>query len=137
MLEKIDLMLLEDIIMYYTIQNLPKEYEIFKNIHLGGDQLSGYEAMESKLLSEKMVLSLRTNEKNLEALVMFHDKNKRYKPKPTPNNVFGSYTKGGSSYQSNLSPNYGRNLGLQQNQYFGLLQQNHARDSYQSINNTY
>jgi hypothetical protein len=99
---------------------------------LGGEQLLGYEAMESKLLSEKMVLSLRTNEKNAEALVVFHDKNKRYQPKPGPSNVFGSYTKGGSSYQSNLSPNYGRNLGLQQNQYFGLLYQNHARDSYQS-----
>jgi hypothetical protein len=51
MLEKIDLMLPKDIIIYYTIQNLPKEYEIFKKIHLGGDQLSRYEAMESKLLN--------------------------------------------------------------------------------------
>jgi hypothetical protein len=68
---------------------------------LGGDQLLGYEAMESKLLNEEMVLSLRTNEKNAKALVVFHVKNKRYQPKPTPSSIFGSYTKGGSNYQSN------------------------------------
>jgi hypothetical protein len=69
----------------------------------------------------EMVMSLRTSEKNAKALVLFYDKNKRYQPKPTPSSVFGSYTKGGSSYQSNWSLDYGRNLGLQQNQYFGLL----------------
>ncbi len=34
-------------------------------------------------------------------------KTKKCQPKPTPSSVFGSYTKGGSSYQSNWSPNYG------------------------------
>ncbi len=79
-------MLLEDIIMYYTIQNLPKEYKIFKKIHLGssGDQLSSYESMESKILNEYMVLSLRFNEKNAKALVVFHDKNKKMSTQTYP-----------------------------------------------------
>jgi hypothetical protein len=84
MLEKVDLMLPKDIIMYYTIQNLPKEYKTFKKTNLGGDQLSSYEGMESKLLNEYMVLNLRTNEKNVEALVVFHDKNKKMSTQTYP-----------------------------------------------------
>jgi hypothetical protein len=34
-----------------------------------------------------MVLSQRIKENNAKALVVFHDKNKRYQPKPTPSSV--------------------------------------------------
>jgi hypothetical protein len=62
--------------VYYTIQNLPKEYENFKKIHVSGDELPGYGNMESKLLSEEMAFNLRIEDKNAYALVMFRDMNK-------------------------------------------------------------
>jgi hypothetical protein len=50
--------------VYYTRQNLPKEYEILKTIHLGGHELSSYENVESKLLSEKMAFNLIIEDNN-------------------------------------------------------------------------
>ena len=34
LLEEVDVNILEDIIVYYTLKNLPKEYEIFKRMRL-------------------------------------------------------------------------------------------------------
>lgn len=64
MLEEVNLVFFKDFIVYYTTQNLPKEYEIFKKIVIGGDELPCYENMESKLLSEEMVFNLRIEDKN-------------------------------------------------------------------------
>jgi hypothetical protein len=64
MLEEVNLVFLKYIIVYYTIQNLPKEYKIFKKIHLGGDELPGYENMESKFFREEMAFNFRIEDNN-------------------------------------------------------------------------
>ena len=43
----------EDIIVYYTLKNLPKEYEIFKRMQIAAQTLPTYKQLEAKLISEE------------------------------------------------------------------------------------
>lgn len=42
-IEEVDINIPEDIIVYYTLKNLPKEYEIFKRMQIAAQTLPTYE----------------------------------------------------------------------------------------------
>jgi len=50
-LEEVEVKIPEDIIVYYTLKNLPKEYEIFKRMQIAAQSLPTYEQLEAKLIS--------------------------------------------------------------------------------------
>lgn len=50
LLEEVDVNIPEDIIVYYTLKNLPKEYEIFKRMQIAAQKLPTYEELEAKLI---------------------------------------------------------------------------------------
>ena len=43
LLEEVEVVILEDIIVYYTLKNLPKEYDIFKRMQIAASTLPTYE----------------------------------------------------------------------------------------------
>jgi hypothetical protein len=53
--------LLKDIVVYYTIKNLLKEYEVFCEVKQN-KQLPTYKELESKLLKKELLLSSKENE---------------------------------------------------------------------------
>ena len=60
----------EDVIVWYTLKNLPKEYDIVKQMILC-DSLPKYNKLELCLLSEEMSRKVQqTNEKESEALAI-------------------------------------------------------------------
>lgn len=73
LLEEVDVILPEDIIMYYTIQNLPKEYEMFKHTLLNTQQLPPYKELESILINKELPLKMNTHD-GAEAILVQHDK---------------------------------------------------------------
>lgn len=58
LLEEVEVKIPEDIIVYYTLKNLPKEYEIFKRMQIAGQSLPTFEQLEAKLISEETSLKL-------------------------------------------------------------------------------
>ena len=59
LLEEVDVIIPEDIIVYYTLKNLPKEYEIFKRMQIAAQQLPTYEQLEAKLISEETSIKMK------------------------------------------------------------------------------
>lgn len=57
---EIDVTLLKNIIMYYIIQNLPKEYKMFKHMLFNTQHLSPYNKLESMLISGELPLKMNT-----------------------------------------------------------------------------
>ncbi len=57
-LEEVDVALPKDIIVYYIVQNLPKEYEMFKCMLPNTRQLPTYEKLESMLTNEEIFLKM-------------------------------------------------------------------------------
>ena len=53
LLEEIDVNTQVDILIYYTLKNLPKEYEIFKKMQIVAQTPPTYEQLEAKLIYEK------------------------------------------------------------------------------------
>ena len=58
LLEEVDVIIPEDIIVYYTLKNLPKEYEIFERMQIAAQQLATYEQLEAKLISEETSIKM-------------------------------------------------------------------------------
>ena len=58
LLEEVDVNIPEDIIVYYTLKNLPKEYEIFKRMQIAAQKLPTYEELEAKLISEETLIKM-------------------------------------------------------------------------------
>jgi hypothetical protein len=82
LLEDVDVIIPEDIIVYYTLKNLPKEYEIFKRMQIGGQSLPKYEQLEAKLISKETSIKLENqNRDDGEAFFSHHDRTRR----PAPN----------------------------------------------------
>ena len=82
LLEEVEVIIPEDIIVYYTLKNLPKEYEIFKRMQIGGQSLPTYEQLEAKLISEETSIKLENQTRDDgEALFSHHDRPRR----PAPN----------------------------------------------------
>ena len=66
LLEEVEVVIPEDIIVYYTLKNLPKEYEIFKRMQIAGQTLPTYEQLEAKLISEETFIKWRNSNKKKE-----------------------------------------------------------------------
>lgn len=81
LLEEVEVKLPEDIIVYYTLKNLPKEYEIFKRMQIGGQSLPTYEQLEAKLISEETSIKLENQHReDGEAFFSHHDRFRRSAP---------------------------------------------------------
>lgn len=81
LLEEVEVKLPEDIIVYYTLKNLPKEYEIFKRMQFGGQSLSTYEQLEAKLISEETSIKLENQHRDDgEAFFSHYDRSRRSAP---------------------------------------------------------
>lgn len=81
LLEEVEVKLPEDIIVYYTLKNLPKEYEIFKRMQIGGQSLPTYEQLEAKLISEETSIKLENQHRDEgEAFFSHHDRSRRSAP---------------------------------------------------------
>lgn len=76
LLEEVDVIIPEDIIVYYTLKNLPKEYEIFKRMQIAAQTLPTYEQLEAKLISEETSIKMETQQQEEgEALLLQRDRN--------------------------------------------------------------
>ena len=62
LLEEVDVVIPEDIIVYYTLKNLPKEYDIFKRMQIAAQTLPTYEQLEAKLISEETSIKMETQQ---------------------------------------------------------------------------
>ena len=77
-LEEVEVVIPEDIIVYYTLKNLPKEYEIFKRMQIAAQTLPTYEQLEAKLISEETAIRMETQQKEEgEALFLHQDRTRR------------------------------------------------------------
>ncbi len=65
LLEEVDLLLPERILVFYTLKNLPKEYDIVKQIICNETKLRSYSELESRFLNEETSrkLAIATREK--------------------------------------------------------------------------
>ena len=81
LLEEVGVVIPEDIIVYYTLKNLPKEYEIFKRMQISSQSLPTYENLESKLISEETAIKMESQGEG-EALFLHRDRNMGRRPQP-------------------------------------------------------
>lgn len=81
LLEEVEVIIPEDIIVYYTLKNLPKEYDIFKRMQIAASSLPTYEQLEAKLISEETSIKLEKQQQD-EGEVFFsqQDRFKRSHP---------------------------------------------------------
>lgn len=78
LLEEVEVNIPEDVIVFYTLKNLPKEYEIFKRMQIAAQTLPTFEQLEAKLISEETALKMENEQKeDSEALFVHRDRNKR------------------------------------------------------------
>ena len=97
LLEEVDVIILEDIIVYYTLKNMPKEYEIFKRMQIAAQSLPTYEQLEAKLISEETSIRMENQHKEEgEAIFSHHDRfrktpNQRYASSSAAPHTNGSY----------------------------------------------
>ena len=75
LLEEVEVNMPEDVIVFYTLKNLPKEYEIFKRMQIAAQKLPTFEQLEAKLISEETALKMEKEEG--EALLIHRDRNRR------------------------------------------------------------
>ena len=81
-LDEVDVNTPEDIIVYYTLKNMPKEYEIFKRMQIAAQTLSFYEQLEAKLISKETSIRLETQQKE-DGEPFFLHRDRRRRPQPT------------------------------------------------------
>ena len=62
LLEEVEVIIPEDIIVYYTLKNLPKEYEIFRRMQIAAQNLPTYEQLKAKLISEETSIKMETQQ---------------------------------------------------------------------------
>ena len=78
LLEEVDVNIPEDIIVYYTLKNLPKEYEIFKRMQIAAQKLPTYEELEAKLISEETSMKMESqSQEDGEAFILHQDRTAR------------------------------------------------------------
>lgn len=95
MLEEVSVPLPEEIVVYYTVKHLPKEYKICRRMLMNGEQLREYEVLESHLLSEEISLNIDTEENGVEALVVYRNRRPFYR-----NSQHGSSSSNGGTQRS-------------------------------------
>lgn len=82
LLDEVEVIIPEDTIVYYTLKNLPKEYEIFKRMQITAQTMPTYEQLEAKLISEKTSIWLET-QKEEDGEAFFLHRNRSRRPQPT------------------------------------------------------
>lgn len=115
-MEEVKVGLTEDIMVYYIIKNLQKEYDVFCEVQQDKQQLPTYEKLESKLLQELILNSKAIEDQGGEALAVggrinFYDQGQRYPSWPNSNQSFGGSHyghQGGPTNTFGQSSNYGR-----------------------------
>ena len=81
LLEEVEVVIPEDIIVYYTLKNLPKEYEIFKRMQIAGQSLPSYEQLEAKLISEETAINMENQQKeDCDVLLSYHEHSRQQPP---------------------------------------------------------
>jgi hypothetical protein len=66
----------DPVVVWYMLKNLPKDYYILKQMVLG-DKLPTYTELEMRLLSEEMAKKGYADEKEGEALALYHNQYRR------------------------------------------------------------
>ena len=103
LLEEVEVIIPKDIIVYYTLENLPKEYEIFKRMQMAAQSLPTYEQLEAKLISEETSIRMENQHKEEgEALFSHHDRFRK-----PPNQRYASAASGSYFDRSRRSPDSG------------------------------
>ena len=75
LLQEVEVNIPEDIIVYYTLKNLPKEYEIFKQMQIAAQKLPTYEQQEAKLILEETSIKMEhQNQEDGEAFLLHRDR---------------------------------------------------------------
>ena len=79
LLEEVEVNIPEDVIVFYMLKNLPREYEIiFKRMQIAAQTLLTYEQLEAKLISEETALKMESQLKEEgEAIFVHRDRNRR------------------------------------------------------------
>ena len=109
MVEEVNCGIHEDILVYYTLQNLPSQYYVFRCTHMSN--LPSYDDLEAKLLGEEISLSWNAEEKHSEALLVSRNNYRQGQPFCVgQSSVFTNNMMGGSSYtaQQHRPQNYSR-----------------------------
>ena len=83
LLEEVDVNIPEDIIVYYTLKNLPKEYELFKRMQIAAQTLPTYEQLEAKLISEETSIGMENQQKEDGEAFLLH-RNRTRRPQSAP-----------------------------------------------------
>ena len=86
LLKEVDVNIPEDIIVYYTLKHLPKEYEIFKRMQIAAQTLPTYEQLKAKLISEETAIKMEDQQKD-DGEALFLHQNRR----PQPNQRFNHF----------------------------------------------
>lgn len=115
-LEEVEVNIPEDIIVYYTLKNLPKEYEIFKRMQIAAQSLPTFEQLEAKLISEETSIKMEKQQKEEgEAFFSHFDRPGRTQHPTRHNNT--------SAATHNRDPHHGRRFndpgGSSAPRYFG------------------
>lgn len=85
LLEEVDVTIPEDIIVYYTLKNLPKEYEIFKRMQIAAQKLPTYEQLEAKLMSKETSIKMENQHReDGEAFFLHQDRTTARRSQPAP-----------------------------------------------------
>jgi hypothetical protein len=78
LLEEVEVEIPEDVIVYYTLKNLPKEYKIFKRMQIAAQTLPKFEQLEAKLISEETAIKMENQQKEEgEAFLLHRDRSRR------------------------------------------------------------
>lgn len=91
LLEEVNVGHLEDVVVYYTPKNLPKDYDIVCCMLMENIVLPSFDEMKSILLSEKITIGLVSADRNSEAFTVYSHCNSRVSSRNGSNN-YASFT---------------------------------------------
>ena len=100
LLEEVDVNIPEDIIVYYTLKNLPKEYEIFKRMQISGQSLPTFEQLEAKLISEETSIKMEQHHKEEGEAFFSHFDRPRRPQQTTRHGNFPASSQGRNTYHN-------------------------------------
>ena len=72
LLEEVEVNMPEDVVVYYTLKNLPKEYEIFKRMQIAAQTLPKFNQLETKLISEETALKMEARQQEEGEALFLH-----------------------------------------------------------------
>jgi hypothetical protein len=100
----------DPMVVWYTLKNLPKDYDILKQMILG-DKLPTYSELKMRLLSEEMVKKGYVNEKEGEALAVYQNPHHRFFGHRSTSQHQSSYQGERSNQQNSRFQSYSSNSG--------------------------